>query len=98
MGPAQPGAGGTLPNPGPAISPTSNPPFPENPVNGFALADGAGTTRPPSTSSRTAAAPSAIRASGQFTVFDAPLPVDDAAPTASLTRQRPSAREKDSAV
>ena len=40
----RPGAGGTLPNPGPAISPTSNPPFPENPVNGFALADGAGTS------------------------------------------------------
>ena len=34
----------TLPNAGPAISPTTNPPFPENPVNGFARHDGAGTS------------------------------------------------------
>ena len=36
------GAGTTLTNTGPAISPTTNPIIPENPVNGAPVADGAG--------------------------------------------------------
>ena len=34
----------TPPNAGPAISPTTNPAFPENPVNGAGIPDGTGTT------------------------------------------------------
>jgi hypothetical protein len=83
--------GSTLPNAGPAISPASNPPFPENPVNGATVADGAGTS---STAVdffpyRNGAQPDPE--SGQFVVFDAPLPVDDAAPTIALASDRASA-------
>ena len=50
-------------NPGPAISPTTNPQVPENPVNGTATVETASGARPPtrSTSTRTGAARSRIR-------------------------------------
>ena len=54
--------------------------------------------RPPSTSSRTAAAPQGDGSNGEFTVFDAPLPVDDAAPTAALSASKTVALKKDSVV
>jgi hypothetical protein len=68
-------------NPGPLISPTNNPIWPENPVNGTAIADGAGTT-----SSAVDVFPyrNGVQSdpdSGQFAVADAAMPIDDAAPT-----------------
>ncbi len=68
-------------NPGPLVSPTNNPIWPENPVNGTAVADGAGTT-----SSAVDFFPyrNGVQSdpdSGQFAVADAGMPIDDAAPT-----------------
>ena len=94
----RPGAGGTLPNPGPAISPTSNPPFPENPVNGFALPDGTGTSSTAVDFFPHRNGAQGDGTNGEFTVFDAPLPVDDAAPTAALSASKTVALKKDSVV
>ena len=81
----------TLPNAGPAISPTTNPPFPENPVNGAGIPDGAGTTSNTVDYFPYRNGAQADIESGQFVVFDAPRPVDDAAPTVSLGADRAQA-------
>ncbi len=79
------------PTAGPAISPTSNPAFPENPVNGAAVADGTGTSSTTVDFFPYRNGAQADPETGQFVVFDAPLPVDDAAPTVSLASDRTSA-------
>jgi hypothetical protein len=83
-------------NLGPAISPTTNPPPQENPVNGTPVADPTcldsdGTSRHNSTTvdfcpyrNGNQADPNA----GELPVVDAPIPVDDAAPTVSLASER----------
>ena len=63
-------------NTGPDVSPTSNPPYPENPVNGAPSADGSTTVdflpfRD---------GPQSDPNPGQFPVVPAPIPVSDAAP------------------
>jgi hypothetical protein len=73
------------------MSPTSNPPFPENPVNGAAVPDGAGTTSSTVDFFPYRNGAQADPASGQFVVFDAPRPVDDAAPTLALVSDRAQA-------
>jgi hypothetical protein len=80
-----------LPNAGPAISPTTNPPFPENPVNGASEPDGAGTRSTTVDYFPYRNGAQADQQSGQFPVFDAPLPIDDAAPTVSLGADRAQA-------
>jgi hypothetical protein len=79
------------PNAGPALSPTSNPPFPENPVNGAAAPDGAGTTSNTVDFFPYRNGSQADPASGQFAMIDTPLPVADAAPTVSLGADRAQA-------
>ena len=79
-------------NVGPAISPTSNPPVPENPVNGTPVAD-------PACVATTGAAVDNSTAvdfcpfrngtqgdpnTGQWPVVNAPLPVSDAGPTVEI--------------
>ena len=81
----------TPPNAGPAISPTTNPPFPENPVNGAGVPDGTGTTSNTVDFFPYRNGSQADPDSGQFVVFDAPRPVDDAAPTVSLSSDRAQA-------
>ncbi len=72
------------PNDGPEVSPTTNPPYPENPVNGTASADGSTTVDfLPYRSG-----PQSDPDSGQFPVVPAPLPVNDAAPAITLTPER----------
>ncbi|WP_157591773.1 Ig-like domain-containing protein [Solirubrobacter soli] len=83
--------GSTLPNAGPVISPASNPAFPENPVNGAGIPDGAGTTSSTVDFFPYRNGAQADPESGQFVVFDAPRPVDDAAPTLSLVSDRAQA-------
>ena len=80
----------TPPNAGPAISPTSNPAFPENPVNGAGIPDGTGTTSNTVDFFPYRNGSQADPDSGQFAVLDAPRPVDDAAPTVSLASDRAS--------
>ena len=69
------------PNNGPAVSPTRNPGYPENPVNGVASADGSTTVdflpfrNGPQSDPNT----------GQFPVVPAPIPVADAAPVVTVT-------------
>ena len=84
-----------LPNPGPAISPITNPPFPENPVNGFAAQDGTGTTSTAVDFFPHRNGAQGDGQSGEFTVFDAPLPMVDAAPLASLASDKSVAKLKD---
>ena len=73
--------------PAPEISPTTNPPVPENPVNGVSAPDEiAGQT----TSNAVdfypyRNGPQSDPTAGAWPVLTAPLPVDDAAPTASLS-------------
>lgn len=71
-------------NTGPVIAPTANPQWPENPVGGTGVADSetAGATTSSSVDffpyrNGVMSDPDA----GQFTVADAPMPVDDTAPT-----------------
>ena len=78
-------------NPGPAIAPTYNPPVPENPVTGTAVADGAGTTSNSVDFFPFRAGNQADPTAGEFTVAEAPLPVDDAAPTVDLSSSAASA-------
>ncbi len=80
--------GGTQPSPpndGPEVSPTTNPPYPENPVNGTASAGGSTTVdflpfRD---------GPQSDPDTGQFPVVPAPLPVNDAGPAVTLAAERP---------
>ena len=73
-------------NPGPAISPTTNPNSGENPVNGTATVETATTQ---TTSNAVDFYPfrngsQSHPTTGQFPVLTAPIPVDDAAPTVTL--------------
>ena len=78
-------------NAGPAISPSNNPPTPENPVNGSATADpGGGTTSTAVDFFPFRDGPQSDPNSGEFPVVDAPIPVNDLAPTVSLTTDSPA--------
>ncbi len=81
----------TPPNAGPAISPTSNPAFPENPVSGAGIPDGTGTTSNTVDFFPYRNGSQADPDSGQFAILDAPRPVDDADPTVSLVADRAQA-------
>lgn len=71
-------------NAGPAISPTTNPPAPENPVNGAAVADGAGTSSDAVDFFPFRDGFQSDPTSGEFPVLDVPGPVNDLAPTVTL--------------
>ncbi len=72
-------------NPGPAISPAENPPVPENPVNGTAVTDGDGQTSDAVDVSPFRNGQQGDPFAGQVPIVDAPGPVDDAAPTVTLS-------------
>jgi len=80
-------------NSGPAISPTTNPQVPENPVNGTATADtvDGGTTSNAVDFFPYRAGPQADPQDGEWPVLTAPLPIDDAAPTVGLTAPQSAA-------
>ena len=75
---------------GPEISPTANPPFGENPVNGTATPD-VTCQRAPNMNSNTVdvcpyrPGPQSDSDSGEFLMSDAPIPVDDAGPSVDLS-------------
>ena len=71
-------------NTGPGVSPPSNPPYPENPVNGAASAEGSTTVDFMPFRSGPQSDPN----TGQFPVVPAPIPVSDAAPTVSVRPER----------
>jgi hypothetical protein len=71
-------------NNGPAISPTTNPPYQENPVNGAATPDGAGTTSTAVDFFPFRNGNQADPDAGQLPVVYAPLPVNDSGPTIDL--------------
>jgi hypothetical protein len=75
----------TTPNPGPAISPTTNPAVPENPVNGAPVADGAGTTSDAVDFFPFRDGLQSDPNTGEFPVIDVPGPVNDLAPTVTLS-------------
>ena len=86
----QPSTGGSvnqppLVNTGPAISPTTNPPIPENPVNGAPVADGTGTTSNAVDFFPFRNGFQSEPNTGEFVNVDVPGLVDDAAPTVTLT-------------
>ncbi|MEV4420936.1 Ig-like domain-containing protein [Patulibacter sp. NPDC049589] len=71
-------------NAGPVISPTTTPAWPENPVNGVSAADSDVPTAFTSTAVDMYPFRDGVASdpdNGQFTLANAPLPVDDAAPT-----------------
>jgi hypothetical protein len=71
-------------NTGPKVSPTTNPGYPENPVNGSPSAEGSTTVDfLPFRSG-----PQSDPDSGQFPVVPAPIPVSDAAPAVSVRPER----------
>ncbi len=72
-------------NTGPAISPATNPAFPENPVNGASTTDPVGGAN--STSNAVDFYPyrTGSQAQGQWPVLDVPMAIEDAAPTVSLS-------------
>jgi hypothetical protein len=72
-------------NPGPAVSPTTNPRVPENPVNGTADAT-LGSTAVDFLPYR--AGPQSDPLTGQYANIPAPLPAEDAAPTVTLAADR----------
>jgi hypothetical protein len=79
---------GTLPvTPPPLISPTENPPLPENPVNGASAPDEiAGATTSNAVDFHPyRSGPQSDPTTGAWPVLTAPMPVDDAAPTAGLS-------------
>ena len=82
---------GTLPvTPPPPISPTTNPPVPENPVNGTATAETAtgGTTSNSVDYFPYRSGPQSDPITGAWPVLTAPMPIDDAIPTAAPERSR----------
>jgi hypothetical protein len=81
-------------NPGPAISPTTNPQVPENPVNGTATVEtvSGGTTSNSVDFYPYRSGPQSDPTNGQYPVLSAPIPVDDAAPTVSLSAPANAAR------
>jgi ribosomal protein L37E len=72
-------------NPGPAISPATNPLVPGNPVNGTAKPDGAGITSDAVDFYPFRAGPQGSPTTGEFPLANAPMPVVDLAPTVALT-------------
>jgi hypothetical protein len=71
-------------NTGPAVAPTTTPPWPENPVGGAVTPDSETATASTSTSVDFYPYRAGVASDpddGQFTLADAPLPMDDAAPT-----------------
>jgi len=74
-------------NPGPAISPTTNPQVPENPVNGTATVEtvSGGTTSNAVDFYPYRSGPQSDPENGQLPVLTAPIPVDDAAPSVALS-------------
>jgi hypothetical protein len=87
--------GGGLPQPpntGPAISPVTNPPYPENPVNGAPTADGGGVTSTAVDFHPFRNGPQSEPNSGQFPILMAPMPVNDAGPAVSVRPERPRYR------
>jgi hypothetical protein len=83
-------------NPGPAISPTTNPNAQENPVNGTATVETAtgGTTSNAVDFYPYRNGSQGNPDTGQFPVLTAPIPISDAAPTVGLS-VNPSARPGD---
>jgi hypothetical protein len=81
-------------NPGPAISPTTNPQVPENPVNGTATVEtlSGGTTSNAVDFFPYRSGPQADPTNGQYPVLTAPIPVDDAPPSVALTAPAAAAR------
>lgn len=84
------GFGVGAPQIGPEISPTNNPPFGENPVNGTPVPDGACQLAPGMNSDTVDVCPyrpgpKSDSDSGQFLMSDAPIPVDDAGPSVGLS-------------
>ncbi len=71
-------------NVGPAVSPTTNPAYQENPVNGTANAEGSDAVHFKPFRGGSQSDPDA----GEWPVIYAPLPVDDAAPTVSLATDK----------
>ena len=70
--------GAVAANAGPAISPTTNPPAPENPVNGAAIADGTGNTSDAVDFFPFRNGFQSDPNTGEFPVLDVPGPVNDA--------------------
>jgi hypothetical protein len=66
-------------NLGPALAPTTNPPFPENPVNGAVATDGSGGSTAVDFFPFRGGVQSDSDA-GEYAIAQAPLPVDDEAP------------------
>jgi hypothetical protein len=77
-------------NTGPAVSPTSNPPYPENPVNGAPAPDGAGITSTTVDFWPYRSGPQGDPNNGQNAIAFAPMPVDDAAPSVTVRPERRS--------
>ena len=77
-------------NTGPAISPTSNPPYPENPVNGAPTPDGAGVTSTAVDFWPYRSGPQGDPNTGQHGLMPAPIPVDDAGPSVTVRPERRS--------
>jgi hypothetical protein len=80
------------PNTGPAVSPLTNPPFPENPVNGVADVT-LGSTAVDFMPFRSG--PQSDPLTGQYPNIQAPLPADDAAPTVALSADRTAVNRGD---
>ena len=77
------------PNNGPAVSPTTNPGYPENPVNGAADAT-SGSTTVDFLPYRNG--PQSDPDTGQFPVVPAPIPVSDAPPAVTVAPERATHR------
>jgi len=71
-------------NPGPAISPTSNPPAPENPVNGTSIPDGTSNTSDAVDFFPFRNGFQSDPQTGEFPVLDVPGPVNDIAPSVTI--------------
>ena len=89
-------------NNGPAISPTSGtppvpfaPPWPENPVNGTAIADGTGTTSDAVDFFPYRNGFQSDPNTGEFPVYDVPGLINDYAPSVTITTDKSSYRHGD---
>jgi hypothetical protein len=85
-------------NAGPAISPTTNPPSPENPVNGTAIADGTGTTSDAVDFFPYRNGFQSDPQTGEFVNPDVPGPVNDMAPTVTLASDAATYHRGDTAT
>jgi hypothetical protein len=74
----------TTGNPGPAISPTTNPPAPENPVNGTSIPDGTSNTSDAVDFFPFRNGFQSDPNTGEFPVLDVPGPVNDGAPSVTI--------------